>query len=136
MNEFIQVLVQAQKSTSYLFIPRINLHQKKYYWCLYTHNSVRNARELRADYLVTNCTRSTHYSIHSYTNTYALAPCMNFHDAKLRLFKTTVEGKSSTISPNHTCQSSLLILSYNISPSHFSLHTKLSDGRKQGVYNW
>ena len=43
------------------------------------------------------------------------------YDAKPQLVKTPVEGKPSTISPNHTCQCSLLILSYNISPSHFSI---------------
>ena len=61
--------------------------------------------------------------IHFYINVGVLVPYMMFYDAKPQLVKTPVEGKPSTISTNHTCQCSLLILSYNISPSHFSLHT-------------
>ena len=127
MHGSIQVLIQAHKcpqvhfDTSYLFISRINLHHDKHYWCLYTHIAARNAKELQAGYLATSGTRTTHYSIHFYTNAGVLAPCMTFYDAKLQLVKTPVEGKPSTISPNHTCQCSLLILSYNISPSHFSI---------------
>ena len=77
-------------------------------------------KELQAGYLATNDTRTTRYSTHFYTNAGILAPYMMFYDAKLQLVKTPVEGKPSTISPNHTCQSSLIMLSYNISPSHFS----------------
>ena len=51
---------------------------------------------------------------------HALAPIMTFYDAELQLFKAPVEGKPSTISPNHTCLCSLVILSYIISPSQFS----------------
>ena len=39
---------------------------------------------------------------------------VKFYDANSQLIKTSVEGKPNTISPNHTCQCSLLILSYNI----------------------
>ena len=82
--------------------------------------AARNEKELQAGYSVTYGTRTTHYSIHFYTNMRVLAPVVTFYDAKTQLVKTPVEGKPSTISPNHTCQCSLLILSYNISPSHFS----------------
>ena len=50
-----------------------------------------------------------------------LRPYMTFYDAKPQLVKTPVEGKPSTISPNHTCQCSLLILSYNVCPSYYSI---------------
>ena len=82
--------------------------------------AARNAKEPQAGYLVANGTRTTHYSIHFYTDVRVLAPFVTFYDAKPQLVKTLVEGKPSTISPNHTCQCSLLILSYNINPSHFS----------------
>ena len=106
--------------TSYLFISRINLHHDKHYWCLYMCIAARNAKKLQAGYLVTNGTRTTCYSIHFDTNASVLAPFLTFYDAKPQLVKTPVDGKPSTISPNHTCQCSLLILSYNINPSHFS----------------
>ena len=67
------------------------------------HIASRNAKELHAGYLVTNG---------------VLAPVVMFYDAKPRLVKTPVEGKPSTMSPNHTCQCLLLILSYSI--CHFS----------------
>ena len=85
--------------------------------------TARNAKELQVGYLATNGTRTMCYSIHFYINVGVLVPYMTFYDAKPQLVKTPVEGKPSTISTNHTCQCSLLILSYNISPSHFSLHT-------------
>ena len=83
--------------------------------------AARNTKELRVGYLATNGTRTMRNSIHFYTNVGDLAPYMTFYDAKQQLVKTPVEGKPSTISPNHTCQCSLLILSYNISPSYFSI---------------
>ena len=42
-----------------------------------------------------------------------------FYDARPQSVKTPVAAKPSGISPNHTCQCSLVILSYYISPSHF-----------------
>ena len=60
--------------------------------------------------------------IHFYTKARVLSCSRcDVYDAKPQLVKTPVEGKPSTISPNHTCQCSLLILSYNISPSNFSI---------------
>ena len=82
--------------------------------------AARNAKELQAGYLVANGTRTACYSIHFYTNVRVLVPFVTFYDAKPKLIKTPVEDKPSNISPNHTCQSSLLILSYDINPSHFS----------------
>ena len=106
-------VLKVNFDTSYLFISRINLCHNKRYWCLYMHIADRNAKEFQAGYLVTNGTRTTRYSIHFYTNTLVLVPFVTFYDAKPQLVKTPVEGKPSTISPNHTCQCSLLILSYN-----------------------
>ena len=64
--------------------------------------AARNTKEPQAGYLVTNSTRTTCYSIHFYTNTCVLVPFVMFYDAKPQLVKTPVEGKPSTISPNHT----------------------------------
>ena len=88
---------------------------------LYMRISARNTKELQAGYLVTNSIRTTHYSIHLYTNFCVLASFVTFYDAKPQLIKTPGEGKLNAISPNYTCQCSLQILSYNISPSHFPL---------------
>ena len=127
MHGSIQVLIQTHKhpqvhfDTSYMFISRTNLHYDKCYWCLYMCVTARNAKELQAGYLATNGTRTMRYSIHFYINVGVLVPYRMFYDAKPQLVKTPVEGKPSTISTNHTCQCSLLILSYNISPSHFSI---------------
>ena len=54
---------------------------------------------------VTNGTRITYTLFH--TNACVLAPIVTFYDAKPQLIKTPVEGKPSTISPNHTYQSGM-----------------------------
>ena len=62
----------------------------------------KNVKELQAGYLLTNGRRTTRYSIHFYTSARVLVPFVMFYDAKPQLVKTPVEGKLSTISPNHT----------------------------------
>ena len=42
-------------------------------------------------YLVTNSTKTMHYSIHFYTNAHVLVPFMMFYDEKPQLIKTPVE---------------------------------------------
>ena len=59
------------------------------------------------------------HPMHFYTNVCFLISLMTFYDVNHNLLKAAIEAKSSRISPNHTCQNSLLTLSYNISPCHF-----------------
>ena len=83
-------------------------------------------RDPRLNLLLPNGTRSTEkhaHSIHFYTNARVLIPVVTFYDAKPQSVKIPISAKPSGISPNHTCQCSLVLLSYNISPSHFSLQT-------------
>ena len=108
---------------SCVFISRTNFSENEFYWCLYPYIAARNARELQASYLLANGTRSICFPIHFYTNACVLIFFMTFYDVKLQLLKAAVGANPSRISPNRTCQYSLLTLSYNINPSHFSLHT-------------
>ena len=127
MHGSIQVLIQAHKCPQSILTPLICSYPeqtsvKTNVIDAYTHALLPGMqRNFKWVYLATNGTRTTCYSVHFYTNVGVLAPYMTFYDAKLQLVKTPIEGKLSTISPNHTCQCSLLILSYNI--SHFPLHT-------------
>ena len=59
------------------------------------------------------------HSIHFYTNARVLIPVVTFYDAKPQSVKIPISAKPSGISPIYTCQCSLVLLSYNISPSHF-----------------
>ena len=52
-----------------------------------------------------------------------LFPLWRFMMQNRNLVKAAVGANPNRISPNHTCQYSLLTLTCNISPSHFSLHT-------------
>ena len=84
------------------------------------HIAISNARGLQAGSFVTQWYKKHVHSIHFCTNVRVLIPTVMFYDVKPQLVKTPVAAKPSGISPNHTCQCSLVILSYNISPSHFS----------------
>ena len=75
-------------------------------------------RDLGRALLLPNGTRSTR-TIHFYTNARVLKPVVTFYDVKPQSVKIPISAKPSGISPNHTCQCSLVLLSYNISPSHF-----------------
>ena len=70
-------------------------------------------RKLQAGPLLGNGTRSMHILYK--------CVCTYYHyDAKPQSVKTSVAAKPSGISPNHTCQYSLVTLSYRLSLSHFS----------------
>ena len=56
------------------------------------HIAAWNAKELQTGYFVTNGTKTTHYSIHFYTNVHVIVPFVTFYDAKSQLIKTPVEG--------------------------------------------
>ena len=71
-------------------------------------------------YLLANGTISMHFPVHFYTNARVIISFMMFYDVTLQ---PAIEANPSRISPNHTCQYSLLTLSCNINSSHFSLHT-------------
>ena len=63
--------------------------------------------------LLANGTRSMRNILHTfYTNTRVLIPPMTFYDIKYKLksVKTPIAAKPSGISPNYTCQCSLVIL--------------------------
>ena len=69
--------------------------------------------------VVTQWYKKHAHSIHFHTNVRVLKPVVTFYDVKPQSVKIPVSAKPSGISPNHTCQCSLVLLSYNISPSHF-----------------
>ena len=125
IHGFVQVLVQAHASvfarlnSSYLFISRKNLRQDKCYWCLYMYIAASNAKGPQVGSFVTQWYKKHAYSIHFYINARVLMPVVTFYDVKPQSVKIPISAKPSGISPNHTCQYSLLLLSYNISPSHF-----------------
>ena len=86
----------------------------------YTHILLAwNARELQVGYLLANSTRSRRFPIHSIQMRVFLFPLWHFMMYNHNLVKAAVGANPSRISPNHTCQYSVLTLSYNISPSHF-----------------
>ena len=119
MHGFIQVLVQARSPFWHLLFVRIKnkpplgqtllmpIHARCFQECKGTPSR-----------LLGNQWYKNYALLH--TNVCALVPVVIFYDTKPQLVKTPVEGKPSTISLNHTCQCSLLIISYNTSPSHFS----------------
>ena len=77
-------------------------------------------RDPRLALLLPNGTRSmcTPY-ISIQTHVYLAIPVVTFYDVKPQSVKIPISAKPSGISQNHTCQCSLVLLSYNISPSHF-----------------
>ena len=77
------------------------------------------AKGPQAGSLVTQWYKKHAHSIHFYTNARVLKPVVTFYDVKPQSVKIPISAKPSGISPNHTCQYSLVLLSYNISPSHF-----------------
>ena len=85
------------------------------------HIAARNTKELQVSYLVTNGTRTMCcIPHHFYTNVHVLASFITFYDGKPQPIKNPLEGKPSTISPNHTCYVHYYVmLSYDISLSHF-----------------
>ena len=125
IHGFVQVLVQTHTSVfaclnlSYLFISRRNLRQDKCYWCLYMYIAASNTKGPQAGSFVTQWYKKHAHSIHFYTNTRVHKPVVAFYDVKPQSVKIPILAKPREISPNHTCQCSLVLLSYNISPSHF-----------------
>ena len=124
IHGFVQVLVQAHTSVfvrlnSSYFISRRNLCQDKYYGCLYMYIAASNTMGPQAGSFVTQWYKKHAHSIHFYTNARVLMPVVTFYDVKPQSLKIPISAKPSGISPNHTCQCSLVLLSYNISLSHF-----------------
>ena len=78
-----------------------------------------NAKGPQAGSVVTQWYKKHAHSIHFHTNARVLMPVVTFYDVKPQSVKIPISAKPSGISPNHTCQCSLVLLSYNISPSHF-----------------
>ena len=78
-----------------------------------------NTKGPQAGSFVTQWYKKHAHSIHFYTNARVLKPVVTFYDVKPQSVKIPILAKPSGISPNHTCQCSLVLLSYNISPSHF-----------------
>ena len=66
-----------------------------------------NMRGLQASSFVTQWYKKHVHPIYFYTNLHVLIPTVTFYDVK-----TPIAAKPSGISPNHTCQCSLVILSY------------------------
>ena len=87
--------------------------------CIIMYIAASNTKGTQAGSFVTQCYKKHVHSIHFYTNALVLIPIVTFYDVKPQSVKIPISAKPSRISPNYSCQCSLVLLSYNITPSHF-----------------
>ena len=78
-----------------------------------------NAKGPQAGSVVTQWYKKHAHSIHFHTSARVLMLVVTFYDVKPQSVKIPISAKPGGISPNHTYQCSLVLLSYNISLSHF-----------------